>query len=303
MRKIIMSSVCALSILALTGCGLVEQNAVVTPPPSDRPVYAFDEVSFPYISGSAAVEPLAEAVVASLLGTSRENAEPYINFGDTSASWTSLIAGESDIVLAPSPDAVTLEALGSDFIMTAIATDALVFYVDAGNPVQSVTLEQLEDIFSGEIEDWSELGGRYTEINPCIKPEGSASRTVFDHLFDMDTTEYSENTFAGDSGSISYASYEYAVDMGMASGKRILAISDVSPTQDSIADGTYPLVFEYVAAISANLDSESPEGEATALLYEWLGSSRGKLFIEAEGYTATTTTTATTATTAGGEGA
>ena len=54
-----------------------------------------------------------------------------------------------------------------------IVNEAFVFYVNSKNKVKSLTLEQIQDIYSGKITNWKEIGGLDRKIEAFQKPENS----------------------------------------------------------------------------------------------------------------------------------
>ena len=61
-----------------------------------------------------------------------------------------------------------------------VAVDSLVVVVHPDNPIQELTTEQLQDIYTGRVQNWSEVGGPDAPINVITRQEGSGTRTVFE---------------------------------------------------------------------------------------------------------------------------
>ena len=78
------------------------------------------------------------------------------------------MAGEADLLLAGEPEQAVMERLeaGDRWLLTPFATDALVFVVNADNPVDGLTTEQLQKIYTGEITNWSQVGARTGTSSP-----------------------------------------------------------------------------------------------------------------------------------------
>ncbi|WP_279401693.1 substrate-binding domain-containing protein [Piscibacillus salipiscarius] len=62
--------------------------------------------------------------------------------------------------------------------MTPIGREAFVFFVHADNPVDSLKVEEIQGIYSGNITNWKEVGGEDVEIRAFQRPEGSGSQTM-----------------------------------------------------------------------------------------------------------------------------
>ena len=85
-----------------------------------------------------------------------------------------------------------------------IAVDSMVIVTHASNPVEEVTKEQLRDIFSGKIRNWSQLGGPDKEINVIAQQENSASYQYFmDYLYGDDLPNFLPQGISTDDQSVS----------------------------------------------------------------------------------------------------
>jgi len=79
---------------------------------------------------------------------------------------------------------------------------------------------------------------------------------------------------------IGFTMLYYASNMGMADGYKILSIDGVMPSADSIISGEYPFVNPYYAVIDSDLTQDDP----ARILYNWLQTNEGKVFIASQGY-------------------
>lgn len=77
--------------------------------------------------------------------------------------------------------------LEAGLIPTLIGYDAIAVLVNENNPISELTKQQLKDIFSGQITNWSELGGEDMPIKPYVVKAASATRHVFAHSILGDT--------------------------------------------------------------------------------------------------------------------
>ena len=74
---------------------------------------------------------------------------------------------------------VTKVVLKRNVVATLIGKDAIAVIVNSGNPVDALSSAQLRGIFTGEIKNWSEVGGADLPVIPMIVKRGSATRKVF----------------------------------------------------------------------------------------------------------------------------
>ncbi len=284
--------------LPLAACG--GQQAASTPTPgADGGAVVFTRENMPRLDGSTATAPLAQAAAAVLLGESEEDVADLIDFSRTTESYRQLMQGNADLLIAAEPNAAVfdeMEEAGFEVQMEPLATDALVFMVNEDNPVDSLTTEQLRGIYSGEITNWSEVGGADLDIVPFQRNAESGSQVLMEKLV-MDGTEMTEppegymiasmvglmdavKEYDNSSNAIGYSVYYYAHDMQMAGGLKLLKIDGVAPEAATIRSGEYPFLNPYYVAMNA----AEPEGSMTRVLYDWLLGPDGQKLVDMKGY-------------------
>ena len=284
--------------LPLAACG--GQQAASTPTPgADGGAVVVTRENMPRRDGSTATAPLAQAAAAVLLGESEEDVADLIDFSRTTESYRQLMQGNADLLIAAEPNAAVfdeMEEAGFEVQMEPLATDALVFMVNEDNPVDSLTTEQLRGIYSGEITNWSEVGGADLEIVPFQRNAESGSQVLMEKLV-MDGTEMTEppegymiasmgglmdavKEYDNSSNAIGYSVYYYAHDMQMAGGLKLLKIDGVAPEAATIRSGEYPFLNPYYVA----MDAAEPEGSMTRVLYDWLLGPDGQKLVDMKGY-------------------
>ena len=135
---------------------------------------------------------------------------------------------------------------------TPIARDALVIFTHKDNPVKNLTKQQLTDICTGKITNWSEVGGQSGEIVVIGREAGSGTRDGFESITGTeDECSYRQEltstgdviaTVAGNPNAIGYASLSAVKDTVKA-----LLVGGVAPSEDTVKDGSYvvqrPFVF------------------------------------------------------------
>ena len=284
--------------LPLAACG--GQQAASTPTPgADGGAVVFTRENMPRLDGSTATAPLAQAAAAVLLGESEEDVADLIDFSRNTESYRQLMQGNADLLIAAEPNAAVfdeMEEAGFEVQMEPLATDALVFMVNEDNPVDSLTTEQLRGIYSGEITNWSEVGGADLDIVPFQRNAESGSQVLMEKLV-MDGTEMTEppegymiasmvglmdavKEYDNSSNAIGYSVYYYAHDMQMAGGLKLLKIDGVAPEAATIRSGEYPFLNPYYVAMNA----AEPEGSMTRVLYDWLLGPDGQKLVDMKGY-------------------
>lgn len=103
--------------------------------------------------------------------------------------FTSLKDGSADLAASSRPikdgEAVTLAALGdmhSPQSEQVIAIDGLAIIVHPSNPIGTLSVEQIAQLFSGDIEDWAALGGKPGKVRPYARDDNSGTYDTFKEL-------------------------------------------------------------------------------------------------------------------------
>jgi phosphate transport system substrate-binding protein len=146
--------------------------------------------------------------------------------------------GDSDIVAATHPELVD----------NKVAVIGFAVIVNPGVNVKNLTKKQVQDIFSGTVTNWKEVGGADQKIVVINRPRSSGTRAVFTKTV-MDGKPVSESGLVEDAtgtvvsvvkttpGAISYAAFSGTRGKGV----NELSIDGVAPTDDNIVTGKYPV--------------------------------------------------------------
>jgi hypothetical protein len=222
--------------------------------------------NYPVVDGSTATIPLAIGLIKAITGCSAAQAEESIAFNTTDKSYQAMAAGKSELLLVYAPAQPTIDQLDvfHKMDMREIGLDALVFIVNKDNPVDSLTSEQIRGIYSGEITNWSEVGGKDIGIVPFQRPELSGSQTLMLNLMMQDA--------------IGYSVYYYAQNMYTNPGLKFVAVDGVLPSNATINTKNYGLTNPFYGVIPLK-----PTPEAKAIL-DWLLTSEGQKLLEDCGY-------------------
>lgn len=195
--------------------------------------------------------------------------------------YTALVDGETDIFFcaAPSEDQKQYaEEKGVELVYVPIGLEAFVFFVNANNPVDGLTTEQIRGIYAGDYKNWADLGGANRVINPVTRPPGSGSQSAMESF--MGEREIAtKSPFAVIGASIGY-SFRYYMD-GIIENKavKMLSLNDVYPNAENIRNGSYPIITEFYAVYRADNTNEN-----IPVLIDWILSDEGQTIIENSGY-------------------
>ncbi len=289
-------------ITSLVSCTVVPSGTIGGENPEGDGGFVFTEENYPKMGGSLANLPLGEAVTATVLGIDRERANSMVRFeGSTTDNYKWLLDGTFDILLAyeMSEEAKALcEEQNVELEMTPIGADALVFICSLENAVESLTQEQIEEIYKGNITNWSEVGGEDSPIIPYQRNKDSGSQTLFDKLINlgdelMDAPEdirigsmigllEAVADYDNSKDALGYTVYYYLTNMEgeKLDTSKLLAVDGIAPTNESIASGEYPYVNDFYVVIKKDAPEDSPE----RILYNWICSEQGKELARRENY-------------------
>ncbi|MBQ5320366.1 MAG: phosphate ABC transporter substrate-binding protein [Oscillospiraceae bacterium] len=148
---------------------------------------------------------------------------------------------------------------------TFLAYDGIAIIVNPENPVSDLDIETIAKIYTGEIINWSEIGGNDSEIVLIGREAGSGTRDGFESITDTeDNCKYRQEltstgdvitTVAGNPAAIGYASVASVKD-----SVKMLTVGGVVPTEDTIKDGSYVVQRPFVLVTKADTElSESAQ--------------------------------------------
>ncbi len=256
---------------------------------------------FPPLDGSTACIPLMAQMMADTTGMDLEEARSSITVSTTAYAWENFGLYDTTtrmLVVYEAPDYVKeeLQEANVQLEQKPIGRDALVFIVNENNPVQSLTRQQLKDIYAGKITNWKDVGGEDLDIVPFQRGEDSGSQTLFKKLLiqggelmdpptelapaAMGELVDSIAAYNNSANAIGFSVYYYIDQMYSQPGLRLLAVDDVIPSNDTIASESYPLCNEFYAVLHADAAADSPERR----LYDWLDTAAGQDCIQKAGY-------------------
>ena len=192
------------------------------------------------------------------------NPDVTVNYNGTgsSAGITAAMDGTADIGLA-SRD---LKDEETGVTQITVAKDGIAIIVNPNNPVADLSIEQIAQIFTGEITNWSELSGEDGQIVPIGREAGSGTRDGFESITGTEDTCVYQNELtstgevianvASNPNAIGYASLS-AVDETV----KALTVGGVAPTEETVLDGTYAIQrnFNFIISESTEL---SPAAQA-----------------------------------------
>jgi phosphate transport system substrate-binding protein len=215
----------------------------------------------------------------------------------TQQSYERLASGQAELVLTarqPTPaERAAVRRGGSEVVVHPVARDAFVFLRHASNPVTTLTLDQVRDIYAGALTNWKALGGPDRPIVAYQRDPTSGSQVEMLELVmrgrpmregpDMRVTHAMFGPFNAirhDPAGIGYSYHYYERFMAVIPEVATLAIDGVRAEPATIAAGAYPLVtFVYLVH-----RRDLPPGRPAARLRDWLLTPAGQAVIAESGY-------------------
>lgn len=291
---------CGTSAPAASNTPAATQNESTAPSqdPTEAPTQAPTEIPAEPVSiktaGSTSVGPVMEAL-AEMYNAKYPNVEIDVEAGGSGVGVTS--CGDGTVDFGMSSRDVKADELTKypDMKTTVLCKDGVAVVVNSANKVTGLTIDQIKGIFTGEIKDWSEVGGAKGKINLYTRDAASGTREAFQTLMlgkDSAGTqiEIDEKLFAsvfdsngamgsavqGDPNGIGYMSLGIVPSY---TGIVALDIDGVKATTENMANGTY----KYIRPFNL-LTMGAPEG-AVADLFNYLTTDPEAIkYMEDNGY-------------------
>lgn len=255
--------------------------------------------ALPRIDGATAVFPVYSAFVEAVYPENTAlSSDGSFQYNNTVGGYAALADRYTDIFFGayPSQDQIDYaKNQGTAFQYTQIGSDAFVFFVHKDNPVDNLTSEQVRAIYSGEITNWSQVGGRNERIQAYQRNSNSGSQSMLIRfmgdtpLMDPPTDMRSGSMggiiqtvadYRSSKASIGFSFRYYVEGIIQNPDIKLLSIDGVAPTVENIKNGTYPEIgYLYAVTWAGN------ENENVQRLLDWVLSEEGQYIIEQTGYT------------------
>ena len=274
----------ALSLAVLTGCGSKTETPADTNTDSnaqtEAPAALSGSVS---TNGSTSMEKVIGALSEQFMA---DNSGVTVTYDPTGsgAGIEAASNGSADIGLASR--ALKDEEKGGGLTETIVALDGIAVIVNADSKVADLTVEQIGKIFTGEITDWSEVGGDAGTISCIGREAGSGTRDGFESITDtkdackldqeLTSTGGVIEAVAGNPNAIGYAS------LSAVEGKntvKAVTVGGVACTEETVLNGSYAIQRPFVLVTKTG-ETLSPAAQA---FFDYATSSAASQLIKAAG--------------------
>lgn len=211
------------------------------------------------LAGSSSMERLASALAEGFM-EEYPDVSVTIEYIGSAAGVEAVLNGSADI--GNSSRYLKEEELARGAVEHVIAMDGIAVCVDPSNKVTGLSMEQLTEIYTGQITNWSNLGGENVPIVAVGHEAGSGTRDAFEYALGIrDKCVYANELNSMGAvkaraalipGVIGYVSCEVVDD-----SVKVLPIDGVEPNAGNVADGSYPLYRPFVMVTKGDIKEQN----------------------------------------------
>ncbi len=274
----------ALSMAALTGCG-----SKTDAPAADSTDSTTGTETSAALSGSVSTN--GSTSMEKVIGILSEqfmadNSGVSVTYDPTGSGAGIEAASNGSADIGLSSRALKDEEIAGGLTGTTVALDGIAVIVNAGSKVEDLSVEQIAQIFTGEITDWSEVGGEAGTISCIGREAGSGTRDGFESItntkdackLDQELTSTGGviEAVAGNPNAIGYAS------LSAVEGKdtiKALTVGGVACTEETVLDGSYAIQRPFVL-VTRTGEALSPAAQA---FFDFATSSAANDLIKSAG--------------------
>ena len=251
----VLTAVMSLSLLA--GCG--SKTTAPDNTNNDQPQQQTEEKLSGSVStnGSTSMEKVIGALSEQFMADNSGVSVTYDPTG-SGAGIEAASNGSADIGLASR--ALKDEEKAGGLTETVVALDGIAVIVNADSQVADLTVDQIAKIFTGEITNWSEVGGSDGEIVVIGREAGSGTRDGFEEIVGVkDNCKYAQELTATGAVTAAVAANENAIGYASLSAVndsvKALTVEGVACTEETVKDGSYKVQrpFNFVVKKDAEL--------------------------------------------------
>ena len=283
MKKLLTVLLAVLMVLGLSACSNSTANEENTNDANNKDETSAETLSGKLsLSGSTSMEKVCEALAETFM-------EKYPDVTVT-VEYTGSGAGIESVTnkmvdIGNSSRALKDTEKEKGVVENVIAIDGIAVITNNSNEVENLTKEDLIKIYTGEIKNWKELGGKDENIVVLGREAGSGTRGAFEELLgivdscvyagELDSTGGVKAKVASTEGTIGYVSLDVVDDTVKA-----LKLDGVEATEANIKAGSYLLSRPFVMATNGEI---SAQNEIVQTWFDYIKSAKGQEVIKSVG--------------------
>ncbi|MCL2801709.1 MAG: substrate-binding domain-containing protein [Treponema sp.] len=257
--------------------------------------------NLPKLDGATAFYPVYAAFVQAVYPVGKysywDKNSPVI-CTRTASAYDNLLNGEVDIIFCLEPSNEQLQRFinrGLNIKFVPIGKEAFVFFVNANNRVNNISIQDIHGIYSGNITNWRHFDGPNKNILVFQRPKNSGSQTILEKIMgdvpivDPKIEDVKQGmgymvsqvaAYKNFNNSIGYSFLQYSTEMLKNDQIKLLSIDDISPSAVTIQDDSYPFtVFFYAVYI----EKEGMNPNINPFI-QWILSEQGQTLVSGTGY-------------------
>ena len=274
----VLTAVMSLSLLA--GCG--SKTTAPDNTNNDQPQQAALSGSVS-TNGSTSMEKVIGALSEQFMA---DNSGVSVTYDPTGSGAGIEAAGNGSADIGLASRALKDEEKAGGLTETVVALDGIAVIVNAGSKVEDLSVEQIAKIFTGEITDWSEVGGEAGKISCIGREAGSGTRDGFESItgtkdackLDQELTSTGGviEAVAGNVNAIGYAS------LSAVEGKdtvKAVTVGGIACTEETVLDGSYAIQRPFVLVTT----TDAPLSTAAQAFFDYATSTAANDLIKAAG--------------------
>jgi phosphate transport system substrate-binding protein len=258
--------------------------------------------NLPVLDGATAFYPIyasfAQTVYPRGKYSPRDSSYSAVLCSRTPNAYNNLLERKADIIFCLEPSAAQMEQFiekGLNVKFIPIGREAFVFFVNKKNPVNNLTIEEIQGIYSGKIKNWRKVSGKNQSIRAYQRPENSGSQTILEKIMgDIPIIKPKRETikkamvqiinevaaYTNFNNAIGYSFLYYSTTMIKNNEIKILSINNIFPSRETIQDASYPFT-QNIYAIYIDDDKKNKNTEP---FIKWILSKQGQELISKTGY-------------------
>lgn len=269
----------ALSVTMLAGCSS-DSGETSSKTDGGSSTTANEEVSGNILlNGSTSMEKVVNSL-NEVWNQNNPNAQAEGQYTGSGDGIKAVADGTADI--GDSSRALKDDEKSQGLVENIIALDGIAVVTDKENTVSNLTKDQLIKIYTGEITNWSEVGGADQQIVVIGRESNSGTRGAFEELLELeDKCKYAQeinstggilSTVQSTPGAIGYSSLADLTD-----DVKALSLDGVEPTVENVKNGSYAMQRPFVMATKGTIEEQEPQVKA---YLEFVFSEEGQQIVE-----------------------